>query len=210
LSVFFQSIGVDDGRAARLGACIADWVNKGDQARPLGAKLPEYQAAGRKYGPPGVAVEDMDELQLVLGMTPDILVAARPYLTIFTTDATPSHLETAAEPVVRAVETVSHDPATQSNGVTQGNAGAPAPQPGGVPQPGPQPAGAQAPGGQPPGGAQPGAPPAGDSAAVIVTIDATGRSFDGGTFVRRAVVKLDFANPKGYSVMDWRRAALAD
>ena len=198
LAAFFQSIGIDNGRAGRLGACIADWVSKGDQARPLGAKMPEYQAAGRKYGPPGAPVEDIDELQLVLGMTPETLVAARPYLTIFTSDATPPHLAMAAPPVVRAVQAVSHDPATQSAGVTQGNLGAPP---------------AESPADQPPGGQQPGtsgaAAPA-DPAIMIVTIDATGRSFDGGTYVRRAVVKLDFDNPKGYAVLDWRRGTIAN
>ena len=109
LAALFEAVGMDNGRAARLGACIADWVSKGDQARPLGAKKPEYEAAGRKYGPPGMAVENMDELQLVLGMTPEILTAVRPYLTIYTSEAVPSHLETVSAPVYRALDTVSHE-----------------------------------------------------------------------------------------------------
>ena len=198
LAALFEAVGMDNGRAARLGACIADWVSKGDQARPLGAKKPEYEAAGRKYGPPGMAVENMDELQLVLGMTPEILTAVRPYLTIYTSEAVPSHLETVSAPVYRALDTVSHDPAANANGPAAAGAVPASNVPAPPPPPGVLPGSAGAPG------------VAADANAVIVTIEAIGRSFDGGTFVRRAVVKLDFINPKGYAVLDWRRGILAN
>lgn len=212
LTHFFESIGLDNAQAGHLGAAIADWVSKGDQARPLGAKLPQYQDAGRKYGPPGAPVESIDELELVLGMTPQLLNAAKPYFTIFTQDAIPPHLALAAKPVVQAVQAASHDPASNSPGVTQGDlANAPAAGAGGQPNL-EAPAGGPGVPGLPGAPGVPGVPGTGQPAAdaVIVTVDATGRSFDGGTFARRAVIKLDFDNPKGYTVLDWRRIALAN
>jgi general secretion pathway protein K len=190
LTNLFEALGVENGQAAHLGASIADWVQKGDQPRPMGAKLPQYQEAGRKYGPPQTAVQALDELELVLGMTPGLLTAARPYLTIFTDEPTPTHLTIAAAPVVRAVKAAALDPASQATGIVAGQQIA-IPQP---PSPGfPGVAGVPAQG------------PAPAADAVIVTVDATGRSFDGGLFARRAVVKLDFDNPKGYEILDWRR-----
>ena len=89
MAALFEAAGVERGRARRLGAAIADWVGPGTNARPLGAKLEEYQAAGRSYGPPNAPIESLDELQLVLGMTPEIFAAVRPYLTIFTESEAP-------------------------------------------------------------------------------------------------------------------------
>jgi general secretion pathway protein K len=200
LTDLFEAVGVDKAQSGHLGASIADWVQKGDQARPLGAKLPDYQQAGRKYGPPGAAVETLDELDLVLGMTPALLDAVRPYLTIYTEEPVPTHLALAAAPVAKAVDAAAHDPATNSSGVTQGDLSnqqqAQPSQPQAEPPPGP-----------------PGAPgsPAGATAAqdaAIVTVDVVARSFDGGVFARRAVIKLDFDDPKGYKILDWRRVSL--
>jgi general secretion pathway protein K len=43
----------------------------------------EYQAAGLHYGPPGEPLESIDELGRVRGMTPGLLEALRPHLTLF-------------------------------------------------------------------------------------------------------------------------------
>jgi general secretion pathway protein K len=199
LAALFEALGMDNARAGHLGASIADWVGKGDQPRPLGAKLPQYQDAGRKYGPPDAPVDNMDELQLVLGMTPEILAAVRPFMTIYTAEQTPSHLATVSAPVYRALQIVAQQPANTANPPAAGAPNAPpAPSPPapGAPGSAPQAAGAAA--------------AAGDADAPIVTIEAIGKGLDGGTFVRRAVVKLDFANPKGYVVLDWRRGILAN
>lgn len=189
LSHLFEALGIDRVRSGHIGAAIADWVQKGEQPRPLGAKLPQYQQAGRKYGPPQAPLETMDDLELVLGMTPAFLAAARPYLTIYTDEPTPTHLKIAGLPVLKAVEAAMHDPATNSTGVAVRQGAAPAPP------------------------APPVATPAGQTAAPpsslpIVTVETTARSFDGGVFSRRAVIKLDFTKPNGYTILDWRRLAL--
>jgi general secretion pathway protein K len=89
LAALFEVSGVDRGRARRLGAAVADWVGPDGPPREGGAKLEQYQAAGRSYGPPNGPLESLDELQLVLGMTPAIMASVRPYLTIYTQEPGP-------------------------------------------------------------------------------------------------------------------------
>src|SRR5262249_50687065 len=84
MSALFETTGLERERARRLGAAVADWVGPVTMTHPLGAKLAEYEAAGRSYGPPNAPVESLDELQLVLGMTPEIFATVRPYITIYT------------------------------------------------------------------------------------------------------------------------------
>lgn len=99
LQALLQTVGVDASQSARLAAAIADWREPGDQPRPGGAKQPQYAAAGLDHGPPGEPFESLDELGRVLGMTPAILAAIRPHLSIYQ-DALPD--PRLADPVVRA------------------------------------------------------------------------------------------------------------
>ncbi|MBV9735689.1 MAG: general secretion pathway protein GspK [Acidisphaera sp.] len=72
---------------ATLAAAIEDWRSRPSRTpRPGGATAPQYKAAGRDYGPPGTAFESLDEVGEVLGVTPDILAAMRPHLSIYTQD----------------------------------------------------------------------------------------------------------------------------
>lgn len=89
LAALFETAGVERGLARRLGASIADWVGSETEPRALGAEMQQYIDAGRSYGPPNAPVETIDELQLVLGMAPEILALVRPYLTIHTESAEP-------------------------------------------------------------------------------------------------------------------------
>jgi general secretion pathway protein K len=83
LAALIHLTGVDNGTAGRLGAAIADWREPGDDPRPGGAKLAQYQAAGMDHSPPGEPFQTIDELGRVLGMTPKILAAIRPYLSLY-------------------------------------------------------------------------------------------------------------------------------
>jgi general secretion pathway protein K len=69
-------------------------------ARPPNAVLADYRAAGLDYGPPGEPIETLDELGRVLGMTPAILAAITPHLTLF---GPPQPSEASADSVVAAV-----------------------------------------------------------------------------------------------------------
>ena len=69
------------------------------RARPPDAVLADYRAAGLDYGPPGAPLETLDELGRVLGMTPAVLAAIRPHLTLF---GPPEPNPASTDPVVAA------------------------------------------------------------------------------------------------------------
>lgn len=83
VEALLRSIGGDPESARRLAIAISEWVGSVPVARPQNAVVDEYRATGLDYGPPGAALETIDELGRVLGMTPAILTAIRPHLTLF-------------------------------------------------------------------------------------------------------------------------------
>ena len=91
-------LGTPADRAMALGATVFDWHMPGRLASPGGAKLPAYRAAGLTYGPPGQPFETDAEIGAVLGMTPDLMEALRPYLSIYNEGAIDPKF---AAPVVR-------------------------------------------------------------------------------------------------------------
>jgi hypothetical protein len=78
-------------------SCVA-----GDRQRPL-------LAAGLDYGPPSAPFETLGELGRVLGMTPAVLMAIRPHLTLF---GPPEPNPVSTDPVVAAALALS-SPASQ-------------------------------------------------------------------------------------------------
>jgi general secretion pathway protein K len=78
------AVGGTPSQANQLAATVLDWRTSGTVARQGGAKLPEYLAAGRTYGPPGAPFQSVDELADVLGMTPDLYARLEPHLTVLT------------------------------------------------------------------------------------------------------------------------------
>jgi general secretion pathway protein K len=104
LQALLLRVGADPRRAAAVAAAMMDWRTASQRPRPLGAKEPQYRAAGRDYAPPGNAFESLDEVGLVLGMTPDLLALLAPHLSIYP-DGEPDLL--VANPIVaRALEDV--------------------------------------------------------------------------------------------------------
>jgi general secretion pathway protein K len=99
LRALLMTLGVDSQRATALADAIADWRMPGRYARPHGAKMRQYRAAGRDYGPPGAPFQSVDELGAVLGMTPELLALLRPHLTLWWDDNPDPAL---ADPVVLA------------------------------------------------------------------------------------------------------------
>jgi general secretion pathway protein K len=71
----------------------------GSHARPPSVLLAEYRAAGRDYGSPAAPLETLDELGRVIGMTPAVIAAIRPHLTLF---GPPQPSATTADPIVSA------------------------------------------------------------------------------------------------------------
>jgi general secretion pathway protein K len=83
LQALLLQLGAEPRVAAGLAAAILDWRTSGLRPRPNGAKEPQYRAAGRDYAPPGRPFESLEELGLVLGMTPSLLARLAPFLSIY-------------------------------------------------------------------------------------------------------------------------------
>lgn len=85
----FEAVGVERPQALLLGAAIADWAHPLPKTAKPGADLAPYLAAGLDYGPPHRPMENLDEMRLVLGMTPEFFAASEPYLSIYTASDAP-------------------------------------------------------------------------------------------------------------------------
>jgi len=83
MAALLRRLGAAPRQADAVAAAIFDWRTPGLRASPNGAKAAEYRAAGRDDIPPGKPFESLDELGAVLGMTPALLTALRPYLSIY-------------------------------------------------------------------------------------------------------------------------------
>jgi general secretion pathway protein K len=192
LAALFEAVGIDGNFASHLGAAIADWVGPESEPHPLGAKKPQYAAAGRSYGPPNAPMETLDELELVLGMTPELLALVRPYLSIYA-EADEPDPRNASPAIRRALLLAARKSDVADAAQAQGDAPDAPPAPPSI-QPvaatGPNKAVAQA-------------------DAPVIGLDIVARTAGGGVFVREAIVRLDTANPKGYVVLDWRRGELS-
>ncbi len=99
LAALMLRLGADPGQAGRIAAAVADWRAPGRRSARRGMKAAQYQAAGLSYGPPGAPFETLGELGDVFGMTPALLAALAPHLTLYS-DGDPD--PAAADPVVRA------------------------------------------------------------------------------------------------------------
>ena len=84
LRALLVQAGANPVTAAAVAASIVEWrVAGGVPGRP-DATTARYIAAGREYAPSGAPFNSLDELDAVLGMTPDLLARLRPHLTLFT------------------------------------------------------------------------------------------------------------------------------
>ena len=79
----FLSLGIADDEASKIVDAILDWRDPDSLRRPNGAEEPEYRAAGLNYKPANSPFQAIEELQLVLGMRPDIYRRIAPSITVF-------------------------------------------------------------------------------------------------------------------------------
>jgi len=77
-----KNAGLNDEGVARLADAIADWRDPDDFRRPNGAEARDYEAAGRSYKPANAPFETIDELRLVLNMTPELFKKLSGLLTV--------------------------------------------------------------------------------------------------------------------------------
>lgn len=76
------STGMGGAKAEQLLDAILDWRDVDSQPRPKGAEGDAYRAAGLKYEPANAPFEAVEQLQQVLGMTPEIFHRIAPLVTV--------------------------------------------------------------------------------------------------------------------------------
>lgn len=94
---------VDFEAAQGLADKIMDWREPGIGRRLNGAKIDDYQRAGYAYGPRSGRMESVDELRLVMGMTPQLFDRLAPGLTVVSQTAWPDQA-VAPPSVLRALD----------------------------------------------------------------------------------------------------------
>ena len=89
LLALFQAAGLRPAAAQALAEHVLDWrtVPLVDGAAASGSG--EYLAAGRSYGPRHAPFASVEELQMVLGVTPSLYQSLAPVLTIWSGSASP-------------------------------------------------------------------------------------------------------------------------
>ena len=75
--------GCTDEEATRVLDAILDWRDPDSLKRPNGAEEDDYRAAGLTYKPANAPFQAIEELQLVLGMRPDVYRRMAPFITVF-------------------------------------------------------------------------------------------------------------------------------
>ncbi len=73
----------DTGQAARVADAILDWRDPDDRVRPGGAEDDSYTASGSPFGSRDGAFLSVSELNLVLGVDPDIYARLAPWVTVY-------------------------------------------------------------------------------------------------------------------------------
>jgi general secretion pathway protein K len=81
------SSGMDEEEANRVLDAILDWRDADSLRRPNGAEEAEYRLAGLSYKPANAPFQAIEELQLVLGMRPEIYRRIAPSITVFSRQA---------------------------------------------------------------------------------------------------------------------------
>lgn len=83
----FISVGLNDEQADGLLDAILDWRDADSLKRLHGAEEADYKAAGLAYRPANAPFQAIEELQLVLGMRPEIYRRIAPSITVFSHQA---------------------------------------------------------------------------------------------------------------------------
>jgi general secretion pathway protein K len=87
IAAALRAAGMGEDAAAAHAQRILDYRDSDDVRRPLGAEAPEYQDQGRP-GPKNRPFDTIEEVEQVLGSTPGLADALRPYATIYSGQVT--------------------------------------------------------------------------------------------------------------------------
>jgi general secretion pathway protein K len=118
LAALMTAVGAQPSVAASVSRAMIDW-RQADQnnANDTQRKISQYRSARLDYAPPGAPFETLDEIQRVIGMTPDLFRRLKPNLSIYQTGD--PEIAMASPAVVKALRTLNL-PTTPANAdVTQ-------------------------------------------------------------------------------------------
>jgi general secretion pathway protein K len=83
LSGLFRSVGLGPEQVSGTVDKIADWRDSTSLKHANGAKEQDYRLAGFSYGPRNGPFQSVEELMLVMGMTPALFARVKPALTVY-------------------------------------------------------------------------------------------------------------------------------
>ena len=83
LTGLFRSVGLSPGEVSGTVDKILDWRDSTPLKHANGAKEPDYRLAGLSYGPRNGPFQSVEELTLVMGMTPALFARVKPALTVY-------------------------------------------------------------------------------------------------------------------------------
>jgi general secretion pathway protein K len=89
LQGLFQAAGMVPAQAQALVGKVVEWRSASLVPADVSSRHAAYAAAGRDYGPRNGPFASIEELQLVLGMTPEIYRVVAPDITIWSGNASP-------------------------------------------------------------------------------------------------------------------------
>ena len=108
LRSLFQSQGLTPDEAVAMVDAMNDWRDQDTVKRLHGAEEAEYLAAGLKYKPANAPFQAIEELKLVLGMTPQIYERIAPLITIYSRQPG-VYAQIASRAVLRAIPNVTDE-----------------------------------------------------------------------------------------------------
>ena len=181
----FASAGLPEEDAAHLVDAVLDWRDPDSLKRANGAEEEDYRAAGLAYKPANEPFQAIEELQLVLGMRPDLYRRIAPSITVFSRQAG-INVHLASRDVLLAL------PGVTAEQVDQYIASREASRAAGQPLPPFPMAGALAAG-----------------SSMIATIHAEARLDDGVSFAREAAALLRPVPRRPVSFIAWRESTAA-
>jgi len=118
LASLFEICGANGGQAQQIASAIIAWRSPPATKAAAQALLAAYRQAGLSYAPPGHNFADISELSDVIGMTPALLAAVRPHISLYQSgDPDPA----LADPLVRRALAMSGQTGASSQ-VYNGNA----------------------------------------------------------------------------------------
>ena len=100
MAALLMAGGADAATARAIAIAIGEWRFPGNAAQ----KLQRYRAAGRQAGPTGQPFRSVGELGLVLGMTPALLTAVSPHMSVYADGSLEyAHADPALQAIIRGL-----------------------------------------------------------------------------------------------------------